>query len=89
MRTGIHELIPVDEELIHGINVGFQASQLKAAAILNGMTTLHQDGMLKVRQEVTSTNACIATVSSDMQNVEFLRMQESFREAVEHTLLAE
>ncbi len=68
-RVGIHELMATNEELIKGINANLQISQIKGIAVRNGMITLHQDGILKVREGLTSFDECIATVPTDMENL--------------------
>ncbi|MFP4166853.1 MAG: GspE/PulE family protein, partial [Opitutales bacterium] len=49
-RVGIHELMATSEELIKAINSGEEAAVLKRIAMRNGMMTLHQDSLLKVRE---------------------------------------
>ncbi len=71
-RVGIHELMATNEELIRGINAGMEISQMKGVAMRNGMITLHQDGVQKVKDGLTSIEECIATVHSDMENLEEL-----------------
>ncbi len=62
-----------NDELISGINANLQISQLKGIAVRNGMSTLHQDGMLKVREGLSSFEECIATVPTDMENLAELK----------------
>ena len=68
--------MPTGEEMVHGINVGFEAAQLKEVAIKNGMRTLHQDGMLKVKAGLTSIEECMATVPPDLEGLEVLRQND-------------
>lgn len=53
-RTGIHELLVLDEPMRRAIVAGQDASQLHALAIQSGMLTLHEDGLRKVVAGVTS-----------------------------------
>ncbi|MGJ3241729.1 MAG: GspE/PulE family protein [Opitutales bacterium] len=66
-RVGIHELMATSEELIKGINEGLETARLKRIAVRNGMRTLHQDSMLKVREGITSMEESLATVPPDME----------------------
>jgi type IV pilus assembly protein PilB len=65
-RVGIHELMVVSEELIDGINKGLEAAELKKIAMRNGMKTLHQDSMLKVKEGLTTMEESVATVPPDL-----------------------
>lgn len=69
-RVGIHELMATSEELIKGINAGEEASVIKRIAMRNGMMTLHQDSMLKVKEGLTTMEEAIATVPPDMERYE-------------------
>lgn len=69
-RVGIHELMATSEELIKGINAGEEASIIKKIAMRNGMLTLHQDAMLKVKEGLTTMEEAIATVPPDMEEYE-------------------
>ena len=53
-RTGIHELLVVDEAMRSAILQGQDASSLQAVAIKAGMYTLYDDGLRKVAAGVTS-----------------------------------
>ena len=65
-RVGIHELMTSSEELIEAINRGQEAAELKKIAMRNGMKTLHQDSILKVKEGLTTLEEAIATVPPDM-----------------------
>ena len=65
-RVGIHELMVSNEELVEGINKGHEASELKKIAMRQGMKTLHQDSVLKVKDGVATMEEAIATVPPDM-----------------------
>lgn len=66
-RIGIHELMSTSDDLVKGINEGLETARLKDIAVRNGMRTLHQDSMLKVKEGVTSMEEAIATVPPDMK----------------------
>ena len=53
-RTGIYELLAVDEPLRKLIHDGAAESELTAAATLNGMVPLREDGLRWVGDGVTS-----------------------------------
>jgi type IV pilus assembly protein PilB len=65
-RVGIHELMVSNEELVAGINKGVEAAELKKIAQRNGMKTLHQDSILKVKEGLTTLEEAIANVPPDM-----------------------
>ncbi len=65
-RVGIHELMTISEELVEGINKELETSELKRIAQRNGMKTLHQDSMLKVKEGLTTMEEAIATVPPDL-----------------------
>ena len=58
------------EELIAAINAEAEAAQLKKIAMRNGMMTLHQDSMLKVKEGLTTMEEALATVPPDMEEYE-------------------
>lgn len=53
-RTGIHELLVLDEPMRRAINDGLDASRLNTVATQAGMLTLYEDGLRKVVAGVTS-----------------------------------
>jgi type IV pilus assembly protein PilB len=65
-RVGIHELMTSNEELISAINKELEAAELKRIAMRNGMKTLHQDSLLKVKEGLSTLEEAIATVPPDM-----------------------
>ncbi|MBC2603641.1 GspE/PulE family protein [Puniceicoccus vermicola] len=66
-RIGIHELMSISDELVKGINEELETARLKDIAVRNGMRTLHQDSMIKVRDGITSMEEALATVPPDMK----------------------
>lgn len=69
-RVGIHELMATSEELIKGINAGVEAATIKRIAMRNGMMTLHQDSLLKVREGLTTMKEALSTIPPDMEEYE-------------------
>jgi len=65
-RVGIHELMIVNEELIGGINRKVETAELKKIAVRQGMKTLHQDSLTKVKEGVSTIEEAIATVPPDL-----------------------
>ena len=53
-RMGLYELMAVTEEVGKAINAGVQEDQLRRIAIQEGMVTLRDAGIEKIRQGVTS-----------------------------------
>jgi type II secretory ATPase GspE/PulE/Tfp pilus assembly ATPase PilB-like protein len=65
-RVGIHELMVNSEELIEGINKEVEVATLKRIAMKNGMKTLHQDSMLKVKMGLTTIEEALSNVPPDL-----------------------
>ena len=65
-RVGIHELMINNEELTEGINKEVEVAVLKRIAMKNGMKTLHQDSMLKVKMGLTTVEEALANVPPDL-----------------------
>ncbi|HEX2099419.1 MAG TPA: GspE/PulE family protein, partial [Candidatus Synoicihabitans sp.] len=65
-RVGIHELMTNSDELTTAINREVEVSELKRVAIRNGMRTLHQDSLLKVREGLTTIDEALANVPPDL-----------------------
>lgn len=66
-RVGIHELMPTSKELVKAINAQVETAVMKRIAMENGMRTLHQDSMLKVKEGTTTMEESISTVPPDME----------------------
>ena len=69
-RIGIHELLAISDELVKGINDEMETARLKEIGVRNGMRTLHQDSMLKVRDGITSMEEALGTVPPDMKTMD-------------------
>ncbi len=65
-RVGIHELMEISEELVHAINAEKETAEIKRIAIKNGMKTLHQDSMLKVKEGLSTIEEALANVPPDL-----------------------
>lgn len=65
-RVGIHELMTNSEELTEGINKEAEVAVLKRIAMKNGMKTLHQDSMLKVKMGLTTIEEALVNVPPDL-----------------------
>lgn len=66
-RTGIHELLVVDDQLRQAIIEGRDASTLNAIAITSGMLSLYEDGLRKVAVGHTCLDE-LARVTQDGSN---------------------
>jgi type IV pilus assembly protein PilB len=53
-RTGLYEVMEVDEEIKELVLVGASAVELKKKAIERGMVTLRRSGLIKVSQGMTT-----------------------------------
>ncbi len=65
-RVGIHELMTISEELIAGINAEKETAELKKIAVANGMKTLHQDSLIKVKEGLSTIEEALGTVPPDI-----------------------
>ena len=65
-RIGIHELMLNNEELTYVINSKASTEKIKACAIKNGMLTLHQDAMLKVKDGITTILEAVSVAPPDV-----------------------
>jgi type IV pilus assembly protein PilB len=54
------------EKLTEGINKEIEVAELKRIAMKDGMKTLHQDSMLKVKMGLTTTEEALANVPPDI-----------------------
>lgn len=67
-RTGIHELVVLDESLHAAILAGADATELHAIARRSGMHTLYEDGLRKVVGGITSLDELLR-VTQDQSDV--------------------
>jgi type IV pilus assembly protein PilB len=65
-RVGIHELMTNSEALTEAINNKVEVAVLKRIAMKDGMKTLHQDSMLKVKMGLTTIEEALSNVPPDM-----------------------
>lgn len=66
-RIGIHEIMMNNEELVAAVSRGVDTAEIKRIAIRNGMKTLHQDGLLKVKEGYTSLEEALVTAPPDLR----------------------
>ncbi|MDR0458543.1 MAG: type II secretion system ATPase GspE [Burkholderiaceae bacterium] len=66
-RTGIHELLVVDEAMRSAILQGRDASALQQLAAASGMLTLYEDGLRKVAAGVTSLDEVLRVTQDELQ----------------------
>lgn len=61
-RRGVYEFLRVTEEIQQQILAGASNHTIKEVAIRQGMTTLREDGLMKVRQGITSIEELLRVV---------------------------
>jgi general secretion pathway protein E len=66
-RTGIHELLVVDEAMRSAILQGRDAGALQQLATGAGMLTLYEDGLRKVAAGVTSLDEVLRVTQDELQ----------------------
>jgi len=64
-RTGIHELLVMTDELRGMVSRGAPAEQIKAAARRNGMRTMFEDSVEKIKVGITSLAEALTVVTPD------------------------
>ncbi|HVM97528.1 MAG TPA: type II secretion system ATPase GspE, partial [Candidatus Acidoferrales bacterium] len=65
-RTGIHELLVVDDEIRSLVMKHADAAAIRRAATARGMTTLRQDGADKVMQGMTTVEEVLRVTQEDL-----------------------
>jgi general secretion pathway protein E len=65
-RTGIHELLVVDDEIRGLVMKNADAAAIRRAATARGMTTLRQDGADKVTQGLTTVEEVLRVTQEDL-----------------------
>jgi type II secretory ATPase GspE/PulE/Tfp pilus assembly ATPase PilB-like protein len=65
-RIGIHELMTNSAALTEAINRRAEVAELKRVAMREGMKTLHQDSLLKVKLGLTTIEEALANVPPDL-----------------------
>lgn len=63
-RIGVFELLVVTDRIRQMFNQGASASEIEQAAVKDGMTSMLKDGMMKVKQGVTTPSEVIRNVYS-------------------------
>ncbi|HZU96609.1 MAG TPA: ATPase, T2SS/T4P/T4SS family, partial [Planctomycetota bacterium] len=64
-RIGIHEILTMNEELRSLTNKSASSDLIKVASVKNGMRTLWQDGLWKVKEGLTDLKEVMANVRAD------------------------
>jgi general secretion pathway protein E len=64
-RTGIYEILVMDDEVRALILAKADANAIKARAVERGMTTLREDGARKVLDGVTTTEEVLRVTAED------------------------
>lgn len=64
-RIGIHELMVNDDSITYAINNNMSTEKIKEYAIKNGMKTLHQDAMLKVKDGISTLLESVSIAPPD------------------------
>jgi type II secretion system protein E len=64
-RTGVFELLPVDDELMHQILDKASASEIKQRGVAKGMRTLLADGRTKVLEGITTIEELVRVCQRD------------------------
>jgi len=65
-RVGVHELMTTSEGLIEAINKEADSAVLKKICQEDGMKTLYQDSLLKVKMGITTMEEALSTVQPDL-----------------------
>ena len=68
-RTGIYEILIIDDEIRSMITKGVDSSMIKHAAINKGMTTLKEDGMKKIVGGVTTIKEILRVTQDEVTEV--------------------
>ncbi len=63
-RTGVYELLPVTTKIRQMFSAGASSSEIKSAAIDAGMMSMLKDGLLKVKQGLTTPEEVLRTIYS-------------------------
>jgi type II secretory ATPase GspE/PulE/Tfp pilus assembly ATPase PilB-like protein len=64
-RTGVFELLPVDDEVMHQILDKVSASEIRQRAVAKGMRTLLSDGRTKVLDGLTTIEELVRVCQRD------------------------
>ncbi|MDB4384494.1 GspE/PulE family protein [Opitutaceae bacterium] len=65
-RVGVHELMTTSEALVEAINKEADSAVLKKICQEDGMKTLYQDSLLKVKMGITTMEEALSTVQPDL-----------------------
>jgi general secretion pathway protein E len=65
-RTGIYELLTIDDDICRAIMARAEAGSIKKMALKHGMTSLRQDGSSKVARGMTSIEEVLRVTQEDI-----------------------
>jgi general secretion pathway protein E len=65
-RTGIYELLAIDDDTCRAIMARAEAGSIKKIALKHGMTSLRQDGAGKVTRGMTSIEEVLRVTQEDI-----------------------
>ncbi len=63
-RTGVFEVLLLDEDIRRLLLKGASAAEIRAEALRKGMVTMRRDGMIKVRERITSPHEVMRNIYS-------------------------
>jgi general secretion pathway protein E len=66
-RTGIYELLPIDDQIRQLALKNADSGKVKKAAVAAGMRTLREDGALKVRAGITTIEEVLLVTAEDIE----------------------
>jgi type IV pilus assembly protein PilB len=64
-RVALYEIMPITEEIKELILIGASTDEIKHKAVENGMTTLRQSGISKIKEGITTVEEVIRTTAAD------------------------
>jgi general secretion pathway protein E len=63
-RTGVFEVLLLDEDIRRLLLKGASTAEIRAEALRKGMVTMRRDGMIKVREGITSPHEVMRNIYS-------------------------
>ncbi len=68
-RTGIYEILVIDDEIRSMITRGVDSSMIKKAAVNKGMTSLKEDGMKKIIEGITTVREVLRVTQEEVTEI--------------------
>lgn len=68
-RTGIYEILVIDDEIRSMITRGVDSSMIKKAAVNKGMTSLKEDGMKKIIDGITTVREVLRVTQEEVTEI--------------------